>query len=143
MPESIDGCYCCQIAPCPFSLFGARLTGQDQLLHAAPDDRLDSDPIHDEAPPCCCLSPSPLNRKPCLSSVVVSPYLLKCVSESPMMSHLYLSSAYVNSFSFPHWFKVRTFHVPMIPFSVGKLHAPPSVSSLRQLPVPMLCRFPV
>ena len=46
---------------------------------------------------CCFLSPSPINQKP-----VVSPHLLKCVSDSPKMSHLYLSSAYVSYFSFPH-----------------------------------------
>ena len=85
----------------------------------AADDRLDSSPMYSTMKPTPMKSSSAVaaNQKRCPSSVVVSPHLLKCVSESPMMSHLYLSSTCVNSFSLPHLFKVGTFQVPMIAFS--------------------------
>ena len=72
--------------------------------------------------PCCCPTSSPLNQKPLPSSVVLSPHFHSLSdSESLTMPHSYSSSDYVSPFSFLHWFKVRTFHVPTVMFSLGSL----------------------
>ena len=54
----------------------------------------------------CCLASSPLSQRPCPSSVVF-------LRQS--------NDAYVSSFNFLHWFKERTFHVPILTFSFGCL----------------------
>ena len=69
----------------------------------------------------CCLASSPLNQKPCPSSVVVSSQFFLYDSESPMMSNLYWSNAYVSSVNFLHLFKVRTFSVLIVRLSFGSL----------------------
>ena len=60
----------------------------------------------------------------CPSSVVVSPKPVHLTSVSRRLSHRYMDSSCVSSFTFPQAYRVRTFHVPMVVFSACSLMPP-------------------
>ena len=69
--------------------------------------------------PCCCLASSPLNQKPCSLATHFIVYFWLSDDVQFVLAQCQLSLSYVNCFSFPRWFKVRTFQVQIVRFFLG------------------------
>ena len=67
-----------------------------------------------EATPYWCLSFRPLYHIILLLSVNFSPVPFNLTSARPRKCHLYFSSSHLSSSIFPHGFRVRTFHDPIV-----------------------------
>ena len=70
---------------------------------------------------CSCLSPFPLKKTLCPSSVVVLPKFFHLISQSPKLFHLYLSILCVNSWNFPAALCVPVFYVPIVMLSLPRI----------------------